>query len=161
MFVTACEAFDDLLLCIWSWISLTYCVCLVLILIETCGYINWSLKKISCLMELKLGIMFVERLLRLVFTHLCYLDYIEFLTCYSGQRLLVGYKRGSGILCTCCNEEVHLILCLNKLYVSQFSKVLAINISHTQMSRSAPHSLKFMLVGEREESREYYVLLVF
>lgn len=35
----------------------------------------------------------------------CYLSW-SYLFCGCGQKLLVGYKKGYGIFCTCCNEQV-------------------------------------------------------
>lgn len=68
---------------------------------------------------------------------------------YLSQKMLVGYKKGPAILCTCCNSEVIFFQKLCSCILCQTPHFLCI------MSRSVLHSLKLMLVGQLGVSRKY------
>lgn len=76
--------------------------------------------------------------------------FLFWIVIYCLQQLLVGYKRGSGIFCTCCNSEV-LLICLNYSFLNILSEIL---IFFVLMARSVHHNLRLMLVGHHAANRE-------
>ncbi|KVH90743.1 Acyl-CoA N-acyltransferase [Cynara cardunculus var. scolymus] len=72
-----------------------------------------------------------------------------------GEKLLEGYKKGSGIFCYCCNSEVHGAILFGKLMVGDLDTEFV-----CFLIRSVLHNLKLMLAGHHVANREFSLQLI-
>jgi len=77
-----------------------------------------------------------------------------------GQNLLSGYKKGSGIVCSCCNREVNVSYIVVHVLFQLLTSMIMIYFTHfvyikQWMNRLVLLSLKHMLVGHPDENREF------